>query len=546
MSEKPEENECLHKECRLLAQVPSPRSSDGDGVYGSLPVSCVPLIPPSSKPTTDGPHLKHENLKDKESEVVIEKDLSSVGIWKVQDDDDSSSHTSTSSSQDPTAEMPMTLTERRAFNIQRNNALLARLGMMNIKNSSPSKSATHRTDELSDSGNSQEPMKTTSRGMIVPTCLANMERQRRQSSRKTLPTSLKELYDRYPHRSAQIRKIFSLLSVPHMATMATSRASVAPPPIFVIGPAGSGKTMIVRDVVQLLCCMDYDSFQSTTVSSIFDLPELRLHSTKPNRTVLNAYVDCATLDSFNMEELFSSAFSQWRAQIATVASVEDNRKQHPQKCQPSVTKVTSSTGTAQPKSYQSQGNNYKNKRKGRAKSASRKFSSNLDENLLNLNSSTDPASQGQILGAQNITLTGVWTFGRSLQYLLGKLERDGLSCVSIVLILDHAEMLLSLGSSHTKTLGGDRINVLAQLLMLPQVCGFDFTIISISKNTLLEHTGTLVHLILSLFYLPRLNAMSYCSVLNNMKSQGSIGIHLCPMSVYFPAYRGKAAIQTVC
>lgn len=30
-----------------------------------------------------------------------------------------------------------------------------------------------------------------------------------------------------------------------------------------------------------------------------------------------------------------------------------------------------------------------------------------------------------------------------------------------------------------------------------------------------------------------------------MKSQGTIGIHISPILIYFPAYRGKAVIQTV-
>jgi Cdc6-like AAA superfamily ATPase len=545
MSKENEANKVHHEEYLFFTQVPSPRLSDGDEeneTHEEGPASFVPAVPPSSTGTVDV-DLKPENHKNTESDVEIEKDISSIGIWKVNGDDDSSSQSSVSSSLDPILEMPMTLTERRAFNIQRNNALLKRLGMMNNNYTSPFKSVAHWKDEVADLANSPEPTTEPCRGMIIPTCWANMERQQRQSSPKPLSSSLKELYDRYPHRSAQIRKLFSLLSV---TTMTTTKASIAPPPIFVIGPAGSGKTMIVRDVVQLCCCMDYDSFPSTTVSTVSEVPELPTDSTKQHQMILSAYIDCATLDSFNMEEFFSSAFSQWRRQMVTVTTAEPARNQHPRTSQPSTDKVATTNSTIQQKDHQPQVNYQKIQRKRRAKLGPRKTSSNLDTHVLNFKSSTDPASPGQMHGIQNITLTAVWTFGRSLQYMLDQMKRERLSLVSVVLIVDHAELLLSLGTSHSKTLAGDRINVLAQLLMLPQAFGINLNIIAISKNGLLEHTGTLLQTYqLQFLCVVTPESNRFFPALNNMKSQGTLGIHICPITIYFPAYRGKAVIQAV-
>ena len=490
MNEETERKIDHHDDSLLFTQESSPRSLDGDehdGSHDHDAVLNIPLLSPSAAATdTDTPFPTHQN-RPTESDFLNDKELSLFGICNINDVDDDSSQSSVSSSHNPIGESGMTLTERRAFNIQRNNELLSRLGMMKNHYLSPLKSVAQHGDSALDIVNSPASVEHR-RGMIIPTCLSSIERHQGQCSPKVLSSSLKELYDQYPHRSTQIRKLFCLLSAPIM----TSSDRFVPPPIFVTGPAGSGKTMIVRDVVQLCCNIDCDSFRIQTSSKC---------ATK-QRIVLNAYIDCATLDSINVDEFFSSAFSQWRSQIPASTTVEPVHSQCPQQLESSTNTLAKSSGiTNKTKSANlpcvssqlnpSSPDHKKALRKRRTKSVSRKTSSVLNKNLLDLNSSIDAASEQHLHSSQNIMLTAVWTFGRSLQIMLDKLKRDSSADLSVVMIVDHAELLLSLETSHSRTLSGDRINLLAQLLMLPETYGFNLIIIAISKNSLLEHTGTL-------------------------------------------------------
>jgi hypothetical protein len=401
-----------------------------------------------------------------------------------------------------------TLTERRAYNIQRNNALLSRLGMIHNNAEASSKSTTKRNSAVLTS----DPVRidTKCRGMIIPTCWLSMERQQQRldpsilTSRSSSP-SLQHLYHRYPNRSVQIRKLYSLLSVPIMAT--ASSTQFVPPPIFVTGPSGSGKTGIVRDVVLHCCCCCYMENGTSKDDSSESKPPPKL---PPQRLALRAYMDCGTLDSNNMEEFFSSAYSQWMSQI------------------PSTDRNTTSNST---------------------RKTSMLAGSVLEKNMSQLQPNNDMASPEH--GSHNTMLTAAWMFGRSLQSLLEKMNRDTtLSNVALILIVDHAELLLSLGTSSTKTTAADRINVLAQLLLLPQTLGLNLTIIVITKNVLLEHTGTFTcFLCLSMeiesWTIPHLFDNFSNSALNKMNSQGTIAGHICPISIYFPAYREKTTIQAV-
>lgn len=96
----------------------------------------------------------------------------------------------------------------------------------------------------------------------------------------------------------------------------------------------------------------------------------------------------------------------------------------------------------------------------------------------------DDIAEGQ-QQAYNTAPTAVWMFGRALERLL----LSSASCTAVVLVVDHAERLLSLGSNSntTSTTSGDRVNFLAQLLLLPRTLGLNVTIIVITKSVMLEH-----------------------------------------------------------
>ena len=126
---------------------------------------------------------------------------------------------------------------------------------------------------------------------------------------------LEELEELYPHRQAQIMQLWSLLSpcLPPMANSMDDNSSLnfaapsaaptthhVPTPIFITGPAGTGKSTIVRDVVGRL-----QESRSTQY----------LYPQQPHR-VGSAYINCATLDRRNsngkavMDEILHEAYRQ--------------------------------------------------------------------------------------------------------------------------------------------------------------------------------------------------------------------------------------------
>ena len=163
----------------------------------------------------------------------------------VENEDDYSDGPSDSSSEDdgePYNDPTMTLTERRAFNIVRNHKLLSSLGMMNnetIKGVSKLKLSNSYKRSNTDFVSMQPSKHEPSRGMIIPSCWALRQGQPEQTlnssdiskSTTSVLSSLSQLQQRYPHQSKQIRKLFSLISVPiHTSTKTTTNSPFVPPP----------------------------------------------------------------------------------------------------------------------------------------------------------------------------------------------------------------------------------------------------------------------------------------------------------------------------
>jgi hypothetical protein len=109
----------------------------------------------------------------------------------------------------------------------------------------------------------------------------------------------------YPHRRVQIGKLHSLLSSTVSLTASTPPAMVSssassvyvPAPIFCIGSKGTGKTSVVCDVVGMLSSQE----------SIH--PSLAL-SNQPAAKVQPAYVDCSIVEPSTIERLVYTIYKQ--------------------------------------------------------------------------------------------------------------------------------------------------------------------------------------------------------------------------------------------
>lgn len=119
---------------------------------------------------------------------------------------------------------------------------------------------------------------------------------------------LQELEEFYPHRQSQVRHLWSLLSPALASSNSTGlmHRKYIPPPIFVTGPAGTGKTCIVRNVVTRL--------QQT-------LPPNAEHRSGC------AYINCATLEG-SIDEIVHSAYRQLALDLKTrrTSSGQSHRK----------------------------------------------------------------------------------------------------------------------------------------------------------------------------------------------------------------------------
>jgi hypothetical protein len=171
-------------------------------------------------------------------------------------------------------------TERRASNVKRNAELISSLGMQH--GFAPKPKRRRKVDLM-------QPQQNTSG---EPTGMAKLL--------QTATMSTSPLNIRYPHRQAQIRKLFSFLSVPVAAC--SLETVYRPPPIFVTGPCGTGKTSIIQNVIRQLEIQNSNDIAATT-------------STQSSRSmVLHSYTDCNTLDAQNIEELVGNAYDQFEIQ----------------------------------------------------------------------------------------------------------------------------------------------------------------------------------------------------------------------------------------
>jgi len=146
----------------------------------------------------------------------------------------------------------------------------------------------------------------------------------------TTTTTRMELLERdYPHRSPQIRLLHSLFTATvrqaarHQhhrttTTTATSRGIYVPPPVYITGSSGSGKTGIVCRVLrELPYCESGGSGTGGGCASSSGNGGGR------NSKIGVAYVNCATMESANVGVLLDTAYTQLLEDFSSSSGLED-------------------------------------------------------------------------------------------------------------------------------------------------------------------------------------------------------------------------------
>ena len=393
------------------------------------------------------------------------------------DDDDGAEEDGDDEDNDPT----LTLMERRAFNIERNHKWLSSFdtvkGRSSTKTTPKTKSNTPRRDEDVDPvvADTDDTTQQHRGGMILLPATASIPSptvdHHCSLATTTQRISLQQLQQRYPHRSVQIRRLYSILSVPiHVHPVSpqspTTTTSFISPPIIVTGPAGCGKTSIVRDVVT----------QITAASS---------SSSSVRPVALAAYIDCTTLDHITMEDFISNAYSQWFQQVQQRYPTPYHRHHHRHRS-PTKLKKRPRLATVASNDNRTNMNDIPRVSRRRPAKATRLAPPPLTTAM------TRPRGMDPHHHTSSSVLTMIWSFGRSIQRLVDRIRRDHHheKSVPLILIVDHAEVLLCMGTTYSRSTHSDRINLLVQLMLLPRTLGLNLTLIFISRNILLEHSGT--------------------------------------------------------
>ena len=407
-----------------------------------------------------------------------------------------------------------------------------------------------RKGEVQNEGQeSKKTLKRKRRGMIFQTkfnsnaadipyvSFNNMEMD--SNSRSSIGTPLEELKAEFPFRSSQIRILHSLLMSTVRQTQRCSRLKVntreectsnhvfVPSPIFITGSSGTGKTVVVKHVVDMI---KRQQAKSTTFKR-----------SKIPVTIADAYVDCGIIESSSLKNLMKNIHKQIKSDFIRRKINLNDAKDEPHIVHYSNhgkgTKEMDERRKSRNKNgddYIGQGNNPRctsnnlpsrflkdqidlkndktsedhdlldydlanddddsanedtielqrrshrklerlNKHKNDEMKSTTK---NLDDD----NDDTDP------LSFSNAHRTDFSSLGRALSKWCGNQTgrndgHDSKGCA--VLILDHAEKLFTLNNPNSNSWNSDSNNLLTQFMLLPKVMKLNLTIIIISSRTLL-------------------------------------------------------------
>lgn len=307
-------------------------------------------------------------------------------------------------------EESMGMLERQQQNILRNEEHLKRLGLFD--------GGFSRTRKVQAKKRTKTPKAIQKKGILL-----SHEPQKRQFQ------TLDDLYQLFPFREHQIRKLNAILEA---SVLNTSTKMLDPPPLFVSGDKGSGKTAVVRSCVDFVRATVTGRYNTATQRSIGTL-------------MADAYVNCAALDSFSIGSVTSCALRQLSECLAELVY---GRK-----------RVTASLSIGSP-----------SPKRGLASSPTIDAISSKKRKL---------AKHLQKLSYHEAnSVAAVLQFGNSLLAMAKEL-RDGGRCnkTSFVLILDNADHLLSFDPT-----GG---TYLSQLVLLPRTLNVSLTVVVISRSVVL-------------------------------------------------------------
>lgn len=325
---------------------PEPMTEDIGTDFGFL------LTQESQIPTRFSPIFS--NYCAKNAPYLLEGD----GNQLSSSDDDSST--------DSPGTNPASVSERRAQNVRRNEERMLQLGITHgLKKRTPQNKRKRAMIivESDNYGPARSPVAVMSKGMLKrltrhpyasPTFLSpptgTMQNDSDQKSKLCLHNeteSLSFLYDIFPGRQPQIEQLYGILH----ASINLSGKGI-PPPIFVTGSSGTGRTSVTQYVIQALVSrikvdnqycsylpyynkdIDLKSIQKIDIQNNCD--SIGSYSTKTRSTsvrrddcnlIVKAYVNCATSfeQSCDIDSLTNTIYSQIKQELLKFLNFQNQR-----------------------------------------------------------------------------------------------------------------------------------------------------------------------------------------------------------------------------
>jgi hypothetical protein len=461
----------------------------------------------------------------------VPRNIDDGGVYfQGQDSDDEESSDSDSDSDDSAEPMcistqptdisaePASILKRRAANVRRNEERLEVLGLGNKKHSPD----TQIVNSVAEDDQSLVSLKKRSR-LIFSTkyngaSMPDNDTDHTADNAHTVDVTsgvdrlLDDIRQRYPGRESQI---FSLASLIQTALDQTVRHKdldkvFVPPPIFVQGAAGTGKTSVVHEIVHAFTALHSRSERNDA-----------------DPVVGSAYINCATISPASIGAIVGSAFEQIVRGFELPKSERRSKKKQRLKLRLGRKSKSSimdhdfeaETFTADDlEEYDEQMDEEVEDRieERRLEMSQAPEESRAQVSLLPIHESNDvygaktrkrtieakgpdvdgsklpiAAGRTEIQNDMHTEATSrshdaPITFGRSLRTLIGDSslapESKGNGCA--ILILDHAEKLMTLAPKRITTRAAS--NYLAQLLLLPKEMRLNLMVICISKSSLLH------------------------------------------------------------
>ncbi|KAG7340171.1 origin recognition complex ORC subunit 5 [Nitzschia inconspicua] len=499
---------------------------------------------------------------------------SSMGSSDDDDDDTSSIDSSVNEeNQGPFT----TLLERQARNIERNNQFLGRLHekykdhlpptskqRLNQSQSGDRKDNDDVDEVLADSMDTTENHKPNTTGILMTNSYRLFGRTqcpcpRQLSTESSYKDRVQQLLQRYPHREAQIHQLLSLLDVNVSMISLQHRQVHVPAPIFCIGPASTGKTSIVCDVIETLHAQQQSTlFENSSFKGITkDSHQSRKEDVQSS--FRSAYIDCSIIEPSSIQRLVAMVYRQLQPKREDYVRKRKKHTRPKKKRRRSPTEESSKDNdcievkdtVSAPAGKQHSDHPNANPDDDQADSNRRilpsrnaKTTSNIGKSvakktqsgtsrIITRNSTSRQDDQNKEETVESSS-SAVVSLGRSLQQYYGA---SAVQLHSGLLILDQAEELLSLASTEKKSSRRSKqkklsaipgtpnnvnntTNFLAEFLLLPKIMKLNITVIVLTNHATLDKT--------------RLN-----NAVDPSKSLATISNGVHPVVVQFPSYSGN-------